>query len=273
MRTKFHFPSREISLYSLTFFFIFFITGCQKEDMPESVDSLDATALTSKTKTNKENTFYGPAQPFATGVTKAFVTMDHLGNPSEIGITISERILQNLPDHIEEWTLQLPEKASGLAFDHIDLGWNPKGHEPEGVYDIPHFDMHFYMISEETKLEMTDAEKAEILPAPEYIPENYVPTPGFVPMMGKHWLNLESNEGKGQTFDQTFIYGSYDGEFVFYEPMITVDYLEQVSSETYDIFQPAEFQRTDLYYPTTYSISYDPTRKLYEIKLGGMVLR
>lgn len=273
MKTKNYLPPLYSSLYFLAVLLAFSLTGCEKENISESVDSLESRALLSKAKASKENTFYGPAQPFAQGVTKAFVSMDHEGKPTEIGITISERILQNLPDHTQELTLELPNKSAGLAFDHVDFGWNPEGHEPPGVYDIPHFDMHFYMISEEAKMQMTDPQKAEILPAPEYIPENYVPTPGFVPMMGKHWLNLLSNEAQGETFDQTFIYGSYDGEFIFYEPMITVDYLEHKTSETYDINQPAEFQKTGFYYPTTYRISYDPVKKVYEITLGDMVLR
>lgn len=273
MKTRTYFPSIRMSFYLLSVFITFFITGCEKENLPESEDPLNTADFTFKAKTDKQNTFYGPAQPFSKGVTKAFVTMDHEGNPTEIGITISERILHNLPNHMEEFTLELPNKTKGLAFDHVDLGWNPEGHEPPGIYDIPHFDIHFYMISEEAQMQITDPQKAEILPPQEYWPANYVPTPGFVPMMGKHWLNLLSNEAQGEVFDQTFIYGSYDGEFIFYEPMITVDYLENKTSATYQINQPTEFQKSGFYYPTTYSINYDPIKKEYEIKMSGMVLR
>lgn len=273
MEAKTYFTSLRISYYFLAVFISFLITGCEKENLPESEDSLKTAELTFKAKTDKQNTFYGPAQPFAKGVTKAFVSMDYEGNPTEIGITISERILQNLSNHPEEFTLELPNKTQGLAFDHVDIGWNPGGHEPPGIYDIPHFDFHFYMISEEAKMQITDPQKAEILPPQEYWPANYVPTPGFVPIMGKHWVNIQSKEFQGGTFDHTFIYGSYDGEFIFYEPMITVDYLENKSSATYQINQPAEFQRSGFYYPTIYSINYDPIKKEYQIKMSGMVLR
>lgn len=261
-------------LYLLPLCFIFLLVSCEKEMLPQAeTEAADLHFETSKAKPEKTNTFYGPAKPFATGVARAFVTMNHSGEPTEIGITFSERMLDNLPHHMEEFTLELPNKTAGLAFDHIDLGWNPSGHEPPGVYDLPHFDMHFYMITPQEKMQITDPDKAEILPSPEYWPENYVPTPGFVPMMGKHWLNLLSNEAQGKTFDQTFIYGSYNGEFIFYEPMITVDYLKKRSDATYTIFQPAQFQRTGFYYPTSYSINYDEIRKIYTVKLGGMVLR
>lgn len=200
--------------------------------------------------------------------------MTHDGAPLAIGIKLSERTLENLPPDMEEFSLQLPNKAKGLAFDHIDLGWNPEGHEPPGTYDIPHFDIHFYMISREEQMGITDPDLAEILPPNEFWPANYFPTPGFVPMMGKHWLNMFADELQpGGVFTQTFIYGSYNGEFIFYEPMITLDYLKEKTSMQYDISQPAEFQRTGYYYPTTYSISYDSTKKEYTISLEGMVLR
>lgn len=260
--------------YLLLLLLVFLLVSCEKDAIPRfEPETADLNYSTSKAKSEKTNSFYGPANPFAKGVTQAFVTMNHSGEPTEIGITFSERILQNFPDHMEEITLKLPKKMAGLAFDHIDLGWNPNGHEPPGVYDIPHFDIHFYMISQEERMGINDSAEGDVLPNPVYWPENYVPTPGFVPMMGKHWLNLMSNEAQGGTFDQTFIFGSYNGDFIFYEPMVTLKYLREKTDATYPIFQPAQFQRQGLYYPTNYSINYDATKKEYIIKMGGMVLR
>ena len=36
----------------------------------------------------------------------------------------------------------------GEAFQFVQFDWNPKGHEPEGVYTLPHFDFHFYTVSD-----------------------------------------------------------------------------------------------------------------------------
>ncbi len=49
---------------------------------------------------------------------------------------------------------------------------------------------------------------------------------GGVPQMGAHWVDVTSPELNGSTFAQTFIYGSYDGQVNFYEPMITLDFLK-----------------------------------------------
>jgi len=265
----------QILLKFFPLIIVFLFTSCEKETVMDIENqSADLTFSTSNAHPEKMNTFYGPAKPFGKGVARAMVTMTHDGAPRAIGIKLSERALENLPHDMEEFSLQLPNKAKGLAFDHIDLGWNPEGHEPPGIYDIPHFDIHFYMMSEEEKMGITDPDLAEILPPDEFWPTNYFPTPGFVPMMGKHWLSMFADELQpGGVFTQTFIYGSYNGEFIFYEPMITLDYLNEKTSMQYDISQPAEFQRTGYYYPTIYSINYDSTKKEYTISLEGMVLR
>eukprot|EP01083_Nonionella_stella_P210402 761745_1 len=32
-------------------------------------------------------------------------------------------------------------------FNHLLLNWNPEGHAPLGIYNVPHFDFHFYFIN------------------------------------------------------------------------------------------------------------------------------
>jgi hypothetical protein len=266
-------PQILLKIFPLVIVFLF--ASCEKEAVTDIENqSADLTFSTSRAHPEKMNTFYGPAKPFGKGVARAMVTMTHDGVPRAIGIKLSERTLENLPHDMEEFSLQLPNKAEGLAFDHIDLGWNPGGHEPLEIYGIPHFDIHFYMISEEEQMGITNSDLAEILPSDEFWPANYNPTPSFVPMMGKHWLSLFADELQpGGVFTQTFIYGSYNGDFIFYEPMITLDYLKEKTSMQYNISQQGEFQRTGYYYPTTYSINYDSIKKEYTISLEGMVLR
>ena len=267
-------PQADFVIFSFLFSLLFI--SCDKEVIPLHVSSSSLTTELKKPETpsaEKTNTFYGPAQPYGNGVVRAFVTMSHANEPTAIGLMISEKAFESLPDEMTNTTFQLPNQAEGLSFDHIDLGWNPHGHEPEGVYTFPHFDIHFYMISQEQQMDIVDPVKAEILPASQYRPVGYFPTPGYVPMMGKHWLNGASPELNGDAFTQTFIYGSYDGSFIFYEPMITLAYFMDKTSTEYPINQPAEFQSSGYYYPTTYSINYDSTRKVYTVVLSGLVLR
>jgi hypothetical protein len=70
-----------------------------------------------------------------------------------------------------------------------------------------------------------------------------------VPKMGLHWLDLTSPELNGQQFTQTFIYGSYNGNVNFYEPMITKAFLDVTTSFQRNFPVPAKF-KTAGYYPT-----------------------
>lgn len=44
----------------------------------------------------------------------------------------------------------------------MGLNWEPSGHPTEGVYTIPHFDFHFYMISEEEVMNITGAPRRRL---------------------------------------------------------------------------------------------------------------
>lgn len=224
-------------------------TACEQENLPATkADEVILEMEKKSERADKTNTYYGPTVPYGNGVVRSHVTMNHDGDPVEIGLKISEKVLEGLPSHMDEFSLELHKKADKLPFVHIDLGWMVEGHEPF-FYEFPHFDVHFYMISEEEKMQITDAEKAEILPEPQYWPESYFPTPGYVPNMGKHWLSENAPElQEGGFFSQTFLYGSYDGEFIFLEPMITLEYLQEKLDESFEIPQPEEYQINNVYY-------------------------
>jgi hypothetical protein len=94
-----------------------------------------------------------------------------------------------------------------------------------------------------------------------------------IPRMGAHWVNPQSKELQGHTFTSTFLYGSYDGRLVFAEPMIARAFLETKTDITEVIKLPARYARPNTYYPTKYSVRYDPIKKEYTVALEGMTLR
>jgi hypothetical protein len=106
---------------------------------------------------------------------------------------------------------------------------------------------------------------------------NVTPTAATVPMMGLHWIDPKTPELNGKPFTTTFIVGSWDGRFVFYEPMITKATIESVKSApkftiANPVNQPAAFERPG-YHPTQYSISWDAAAKEYRISLDALVKR
>jgi hypothetical protein len=72
---------------------------------------------------------------------------------------------------------------------------------------------------------------------------------------------------------KTFIYGSYDGAFIFAEPMLTKAYLEsKPATVVTPVKLPAQYAASG-YQPTSYTVSYDAAAKEYRIALTGLTQR
>jgi hypothetical protein len=234
-------------------------------------------------KTSKPTIFAGETKPVGNGTARSWVTTDKDGKPTAIGVTFSEAALSGLPPSLTpgliwtEFLLPLPPEASATGFNHIGLNWNPKGHDPEGVYNVPHFDFHFYLISPAERERITtrgdDLDRVrKPLPA-EFVPEGYVLAPGSEePGMGLHWVEPHSHEFHGKAFTHTFIYGSYNGRMIFLEPMMTKAFLETRLDITVPIKLPAKYQKPG-YYPTRYSVRYDPESGEFTVAIEGLTLR
>jgi hypothetical protein len=100
--------------------------------------------------------------------------------------------------------------------------------------------------------------------------ETYVPVPGGVPQMGTHWVDVTTPELNGGTFTQTFLYGTYNGNVTFYEPMITKTFLDNNSSYQRSFPVPAKFKK-DGYYPTKMRV--EKINGVTNVILEGFVYR
>jgi hypothetical protein len=224
---------------------------------------------------NKSGTFYGPATALSNGTARSYVTLNETGVPTDIGVSLTEGALLGLPAVTTEYVLALPAEASVTPYKHLGVNWQPTGHPP--VFMLPHFDVHFYMISEQERNAMTDANpqylaSAAKTPATEFIPTGVV-RGATDARMGTHWPDPSGPEFNGQLFTHSFIYGSYDGTFIFNEPMVTKAFLETKAAPTaLPIKLPAKYASPG-YYATTYSAGYDAAAKEYRISLSGFVLR
>ncbi len=256
---------------------------------------------------------YGTSVKLGDGNARSYITLDpKSGAPTEIGVALSEKALEGLPSAgtghngmpgmvTHEFILSLPE-GNATPFKFVELNWNPLGHEPDGVYqDVPHFDFHFYTISkaERDGIVPTDSafeRKANDIPAGDYVPAYSVPLgpPGAppaklaVPKMGVHWSDVRSAElqkllGKPELykpFTATFIHGSWNGQFHFWEPMITRAHILEkkatndpaVRDQVIPISVPAKY-KVPGYYPAAYRITWDASAKEYRIALTQLAAR
>jgi hypothetical protein len=187
-----------------------------------------------------------------------------------------------------ERVLELPAAVADLAqlpFKWIGVNWNPEGHMPPAppVYAEPHFDFHFYT-DERDRIEAIrtgrcgelvdcgDFQRASTPVPPAYQPPDHIDVGAVVARMGNHLVDSRSPELQDPParFTRTFIYGAFDGELIFWEPMITLDFLAGATAECFPIRQPERFLVAG-YYPTTYCVRHDEREMRYTVSLEGFV--
>ena len=255
--------------------------------LTKTVSTIIVTALAAAAlacpfcKTKTSGRFPGEVELVGNGTAYTWLDLDKDGKPVALGVSLSEAAMTGLTQEVDkygmgpEWRLKLPKEAGMFPIDHFALGWNPFGHEPEGIYNVPHFDFHFYLIDEKTRMGITpdsDELKSCELPLPAgQVPQGYVYAPGTaVPWMGAHWVDPKSPELNGTPFTTTFIYGAYNKNLAFIEPMITKAYLESKPDATYSMPAPAQSWKPGLY-PTKYTVRWDAQRREYQVILHEFV--
>lgn len=247
-----------------------FLQSCEKDEMLYE-SSADSSADVELKKARVKRTFYGPATSIGKGVARAWVTEDVNGNPLEVGLDITEKVLESLPENNAAFVLPFHKNKGKGFYNHILLGWEPLGHEPDEVYDVPHFDVHFYITSS------AEREAIEFAPASDpvdskYIPEFYLVSDPVIPQMGSHIIDLlapELDPTSGQKFEHVYIIGAYQGEITFWEPMVTLEFLSSKPDITIPVRQPVAWQR-DGWYATGYKVSYSEKPGTYTIALTGL---
>lgn len=196
--------------------------------------------------------------------------------PSSIGMTLAKGALNNIPHSGGiAMVIALPTEAFGKTpFDHIYLNFSHSGHEPIGIYDKAHFDVHFMMQPNAERSVIPPyaggaIAKFDNLPPDGIMPVPYFRLPAGVPLMGVHWANPTSVELNGGKFTETLIMGSYDGKMTFVEPMVALDLLLTKPTITKAVPTPAKFAKAG-YFPMKYSIKQvgeDVTISLDELML------
>lgn len=217
-----------------------------------------------------------------TGLARTYLVLDG-DRPVELGVALTPGAMQGLPaghapapnavtmpdGHVMyEHILTMPAD-NPTPFRHVVVNWNPAGHEPPGVYDTPHFDFHFYMISDEERRTVVPGPDFEAkgarLPSADEMPAGYLPTPP-VPTMGVHWIDPKAPELNGDRFVQTFIAGSWDGRPTFLEPMITKAFLETKPNFSARI-PPVARHAAPGWYPRARAIRWDAEAGEYRVAL------
>ena len=183
--------------------------------------------------------------------------------------------------------LPLSESPELAPFGYVQFNYNPHGHPPPAppVYAEPHFDFHFYLVGlEDVKNIRTGTcgffidcdlyERARVPVPAEYMPPDYIEVGAAAGEEGNHLLLSTAPElgDPPADFTQTFIFGSYDGHIIFYEPMIAVSVFTSGLDECYPIAEPTAWEVAGPY-PTRYCMRHLPDEEAYTVSLESFVLR
>jgi hypothetical protein len=224
--------------------------------------------------------FEGAPVKIGNGEAKTMVRTGPDGQPSAISIVFTPGMLEGLPaadgSHPDvPFTLRMPTGGPKTPVNHVVINWNAHGHQPAKIYDVPHFDFHFYLVDEEHQKKVTFVDDTASgdpsqQPPAELLPAGYKVPPGTaVPNMGVHAVNLTAPEFQGKPFTTTFIYGYYDKKLTFVEPMVTVDFLKSKPAFREPVSRPQKYTFEGRY-PAAYSVKFDAGANRYEISLEDL---
>jgi Hypothetical protein TTHB210 len=230
---------------------------------------------------SKPATYAGKAVRIGHGTAHTVVRADAKGNPTSISVAFSPGMLDGLPkaakgaDPNFPYLLPMPTKGPKTVFDHVVVNWESAGHPPPHVYDVPHFDFHFYLVSHAAQMKVAfknekDSGDPSQQPPADLVPAGYIVPPGTAhSQMGVHAVNPSAPEFHNQPFTATFIYGYYDKQQTFVEPMASLTFLKSKPSFSAPVTRPGSYSKPGTY-PSAYSVKYDAIHKVYEVGLTDL---
>jgi hypothetical protein len=205
-----------------------------------------------------------------------------------VGVHLTAGVVEGLDpdeDEMELVAIEFPDAEDVTPFEWLGLDWMPDGHGPPEVYGVPHFDIHFYL-DPRREIKTIPAvnfdpetgpgdEPYEVPIAADQRPPDYFRTNYVVPAMGEHLFDALApewdgpGERSGEPFTKTFVWGHWDGDLNFFEPMVTTEYFRELSgSESAPIRTPERFPEAGEY-PTEYVIRYHAGEEAYTVTLEG----
>jgi hypothetical protein len=245
------------------------------------------------------------------GTVSTFADLDAQGQPATLGVVFSPGALDGLPAdgsdrhhcfdrnqdgavdqaseclHSYEYVLPLPDavaRRADVPFKWVLLNWNPSGHVPPGVYDVPHFDVHFYMepIAKVFALqsgpcgpEFIRCDQFAIAKQPvppDYVHPDFRDVDAVVPAMGNHLIDLTGPEFQKQPFTRSWIYGAYGGRIIFWEEMVAHRTLAARPQLCSPIKQPKAVATAGLY-PTVSCLRHDAPTGETTVSLERLAFR
>lgn len=245
-------------------------------------------------------TIYADSQPLGKGVVRSYVTLDDAsGKPTDVGVVFTPGVLTQTTGAGKSGTsiqLALPSEAKNTGFKQVEVNYKPPNSLPGARFSGPRFEVLFSRLSSQERDKICpnadttgsapkcvgrELTMAVTKPAPGTIPEGMEQAtskgPFYAqPRYGTRYYDrqLVAVEGeKPQSFTSFYSYGFYGGKQSFIELLVGKGFLEkQPNKVTTSLKAPTAYSVSG-YYPTKYTINYDPTRQEHSVSLNGLTFR
>lgn len=179
-----------------------------------------------------------------------------------LGVTIDKAAFASLP--AKETRVDLVPQAA--PFRLVEVDWHPHGHPPAGVYTVPHFDVHFYVIPKSERNAIAFAPPGSVPKAADAIvPMGYITDGTVEPQMGMHYVSPAQPEFHGKPFMAAQIWGYNKGHLAFVEAMFSLKFVNAKESWTQNLARAKDANLT-AGLPRTMAVT--PSAGGYEIILS-----
>jgi hypothetical protein len=217
----------------------------------------------------------GDILPGGTGVlngspVSAYVERGFNNQTISVGFKMSGAAVRNPGPTDTVVVLSVPFQSYGYPFRTLSIDWNAHGHPPAGIYTVPHFDFHFYYITENARQAVVGAPTTAD-PGPSCRPTGYGPPAATVPRMGGHSFDSTAPEFNGKPLGYAFLYGFVNLQEAFVEPVASQAFLVALRAPVSSPVRQPKYWNLPTFpalVPTNYQFSYDAGKDQYTISIG-----
>jgi hypothetical protein len=198
-----------------------------------------------------------------------------------VGATVPLAAIENSPVNTQMvWppvaaaVVALPAEArAATGIDHLTFYWEEHGHPPK-PFLTPHYDFHFYTISDSARkaIDCANKTKPQALAAGYALRDMDIPGIGFltglcVAKMGMHSVTTADFDAT-TPFNGTMVLGYYNAKPIFFEPMISRTMLMEKKSFTLPLVTPPGVDPA-IHFPTKFEAVWDPSIPGYRFVFSG----
>lgn len=251
--------------------------SCSKEDMV--TENQGKTNAATASLLREDQVYSGPKITIGEGYIRSWMSYNEYDIPIEIGVEMSPEVFNNIEANFEK-PIYIPlqdDITKVTPFDHIEIDWHAQDESLLEDFKPAHFAFYFFMIPLEKRNSIPEwSPETDFLfsmyPPKINMAQSYVPLErhnGSYASLGKYWLSKDPRNY--QPLSHTLVLGTFEGQFVFIDPIVTWDQIKAQAFFNENYPQPL-VHISDHLFPREYNF-YVNSEGNYCITLGNFITR